>query len=424
MSGMGRILKWLAAALVLGVLAAAGAVLSLQRWLRTDDFRGRMELQAGHLLGVPLQMGKLSVDMWPLPAVAVDDVRIATNPPLTIARLEARPDWTSLASGEVEIDTLIVEDAEVPQASLNAIGATLQKRAKATEPEKRARSRRSGIRSPRRVQLKKLTWADGQQRITIEAEIGLGRDGLLDVANFRVVQGRLAGASGSIKRSGDDWPVHVKVGGGTIAGHLQLEELQGGALSLTGQLATQDVEVAALTAPSKTLTGKLQAQTTLRAEFREVAQLGELLATQTHFTVNNALVQGIDLARAVETAGLNRGGTTRLNTLAGQVHSQGKTVHLTHLVATSGALAANGNVTMAANRSLSGRINVDLATVKGAVGVPLVVSGTADAPAVSMTRGALLGAVVGTVIAPGVGTGIGATTGEKTADKLRGLFGK
>ncbi|TWO71077.1 hypothetical protein FN976_12210 [Caenimonas sedimenti] len=356
--------------------------------------------------------------------MAAEDVRIATNPPITIARLEARPDWTSLAAGDVEIDTLIVEDAVVPQSSVNAIGATLQKRAKATEPEKRARQRRSGIRSPRRVQLKKVTWSDGQQRMTVEAEFGLGRDGLLDVANFKVVDGRLAGASGTIKRNGDDWPVHVKVGGGTIAGKLQLDELPSGAVSLTGQLTTEGVEVAALTAPSKTLTGKLRAQTALRAEFRDIGQLGDVLATQTHFNVSDALVRGIDLARAVETAGLNRGGMTRLNALAGQVHTQGKTVHLTHLVATSGPLAANGNVTMAANRSLSGRINVDVPTAKGAVGVPLVVSGTADAPAVSMTRGALLGAVVGTVIAPGVGTSVGASAGERAADKLRGLFGK
>ncbi|TWO71078.1 hypothetical protein FN976_12215 [Caenimonas sedimenti] len=60
---MGRILKWLVGALVLCALAAAAAVLSVQQWLRTDDFRVRMQQQATQVLGVPLQIGKLSVDM-------------------------------------------------------------------------------------------------------------------------------------------------------------------------------------------------------------------------------------------------------------------------------------------------------------------------------------------------------------------------
>jgi hypothetical protein len=428
---MRRLIKWLAAGLLLFGLAAAAAVYSVQHWLRTDDFRGRVERQAAQALGgMPLKMDKLSVDMWPVPAIAADNVRIATNPPLTIARIEARPVWSSLTAGELEIDTLVIEDAVVPQGAVNAIGAALQRRAKAEEadkkadPDKKERARpRRGMRPPRNVQLKKVTWADAKQRITIEAEIGLGNDGLLDVARFKVVEGRLAGASGTIERSGDDWPVNVKVGGGTIAGSLQIKE-KNGLVTLTGQLATENVEVAALTAPSKTLTGKLQGQTQLQGQFREIAQLADVLVTQTHFSVKDALVSGIDLAKAVETVGLNQGGTTRLETLTGQLQTQGKTVHLTRLLATAGPLRANGNVTMAPSGSLSGRIHVDVATVRGGVGVPLQVGGTAEAPTVMLTRSALLGAAVGTVVAPGVGTGAGATLGDQVGGTLRGLFGR
>jgi hypothetical protein len=422
---MAKFLKWLAVALALAVVVVAGSAFSLQQWLRTADFRQRVEQLGAQALGVPLQMGKLSVEVWPLPAVSADGVRIATHPPLTIARVEVRPVWTRLAAGEVEIDTVIVEDAVLPQASLNAIAAGLQKRAaKAAEGDKKASSPRRATRPPRRVQLRQVTWAESKQRITMDAEIGLGSDGLLDTATFKVVQGQLAGTNGSIQRSGDDWPVRVNIGGGRIAGKLQMKALAGGVVSLTGQLATEGVEVGALTAPSKMLTGKLQAQTTLRAEFREIGQLGDALTTQTGFTVKDALIQGIDLAKAVQTVGLSRGGLTRLETLTGRLNTQGKTVHLTQLVATSGALKANGNVTMTSNRSLNGRVNVDLATVRGAVGVPLVVGGTADAPSVTLTRSAMLGAAVGTVIAPGVGTGAGAAMGEQVGGTLRGLFGK
>ena len=104
--------------------------------------------------------------------------------------------------------------------------------------------------------------------------------------------------------------------------------------------------------------------------------------------------------------------------------TQGRSVQLNNLVASSGQLSATGNVAMAPNRSLSGRITVDLASraASGAIAVPLVVGGTLDSPTVMLTQGALLGAAIGTVIAPGVGTGAGASAGDRLGEKLRGLF--
>jgi hypothetical protein len=134
-------------------------------------------------------------------------------------------------------------------------------------------------------------------------------------------------------------------------------------------------------------------------------------------------VQGIDLAKAVQTVGLSRGGSTRLDALAGQVNTQGKAVQVTNLVATSGALSANGNVSISPAKALSGRVNVDLASTRGALGVPLVVGGTVDDPSVTLTRGALVGAAVGTLVMPGAGTAAGASTGDRIGQSLKGLFG-
>jgi hypothetical protein len=126
----------------------------------------------------------------------------------------------------------------------------------------------------------------------------------------------------------------------------------------------------------------------------------------------------------VETVGLNRGGVTRLDTLAGQVSTNGKAVQVTNLVASSGGLAATGSVSISPNKALSGRVNVDLSTAKGALGVPLVVGGTIDDPSVTLTRGAIAGAAIGTLLAPGIGTAAGASAGDKVGEKLRGLFGR
>jgi hypothetical protein len=164
----------------------------------------------------------------------------------------------------------------------------------------------------------------------------------------------------------------------------------------------------------------------MRASLREPKSLPEGLHTQTRFTVRNAVVHGLDLAQAVKTVGMNRGGETHLDTLAGNVTTEGRAVQLSNLAASSGALSATGNVAIAPNRSLSGHVNVNLSAkeVGGALGVPLIVGGTVDSPSVTLSRGALLGAAVGTLIAPGVGTGAGVKLGDKLGESLRGLFGK
>lgn len=427
---MAKVLKWLTFALAAFLLLVVVVAILLQQWLRTDDFRTRVEKEASAALGVPLKLGRLSVELWPLPAVAADDVQVQTRPALTVGRVEARPSYAPLLRGRLEIATFIVRKAVLPQSGIAALGAAMQKKApKAGKPAPARAAASSGSSTmdmlPRRAVFDDITWIDEKgQRMTVDAEADLGGEGLLQHAEFRIVQGRLAGTHGTIDREGAFWPVRVDIGGGRIAGKLQLQPAKGGAQVLSGNLATENVEVSALTAPSKPLTGKLNAQTSLRSEFREPGQLADALTTQTRFTVRDALISGIDLQKAVSTVGLSRGGITRLDTLTGQVTTHGKAINLTNLVASSGALAATGDVAVSPTQALSGRVNVDVASSKGTVGVPLEVGGTVDQPSVMLTRGAMLGAAVGTLIAPGAGTAAGATAGNRLGDSLRELFKK
>ncbi|MBE7367569.1 hypothetical protein [Ramlibacter pallidus] len=419
---MAKFLKWAAIAAGVFLLVLVAVAVALQSWLRTDDFRTRVEREAGNALGVPMKLGKLSIDLWPLPAVAADDVQLQTRPALTLGRIEARPVWAGLLAGRLEISTLIVRKAVLPQAAIAALTAGMQKRSAGKKPTPKSDA---PLLLPKRALFDDITWIDEKgQRLTADAEAKLGGDGLLDEASFKIVAGRFAGTQGKVHRESDHWPVRVDIGGGRIAGKVQLQPGKAGAQVLSGQLTTENVEVSALTAPSKPLTGKLQASTTLRSEFREAGDVVDQLATQTRFSVRDALVQGIDLKKAVETVGLNRGGSTRLDTLAGNVNTQGKTVHVTNLVATSGTLAATGNVTILPSKALNGRVNVDVSTNRGALGVPLVVGGTLDDPSVTLTRGAMVGAAVGTLLAPGAGTAAGASTGDRIGNSLKGLFGR
>lgn len=425
---MKRFMKWLAA-IVLGLLLLLASVaLALQYWVGSDDFRGRVSQQISAALGVPVQLGRVSVDVWPLPAVALDQVQLKSRPPLTLERIEARPAWADLLQGRLEIATLVVRNAVVPEQAVAAIAAAFQKPQRAAPGKSGPGESRGAIDFlPRRTVLDHITWVHAKGgSTTIDAQAQLDPDGMPATAQVEVLKGRFEGAKATLQRQPDHWALRAAIGGGTVAGKLQLQAgAKGGAL-LQGQFDTANVEVAALTAPSRTLTGRLAAHTTWRAEFHQPGALADALQSQTRFTVHNAVVHGIDLAQAVKSVGLSSGGETRLDTLAGNVATQGRAVQLTNLVATSGLLSANGSVAIAPNRSLSGRITVDLASAAagGAIGVPLAVGGTLDSPSVTLTRGALLGAAVGTVLAPGVGTGAGAKLGDRLGEGLRGLFGK
>jgi hypothetical protein len=129
------------------------------------------------------------------------------------------------------------------------------------------------------------------------------------------------------------------------------------------------------------------------------------------------MLNGIDLIKAVQTAGVSRGGKTPLDTLSGQVRTRGKAVELQNLAASSGALSATGQVSISPTQQLGGRVTVELG---GAVGMPLAVGGTLAEPEVNLTTGARIGAALGTLLMPGVGTGAGASVGGKLGE----LFSK
>jgi hypothetical protein len=426
--------RWLKILLLVPLLAVAGlaaVAVALHFWISSDDFRGRVEREASATLGVPVRLGGVAVDLVPLPAVALDRVSIRSSPPLTLERVEARPVWLSLLQGRLEVATLVVRKAVVPEAAVAVVSAAMLRKRERTARMGQAPAGDLASKQgwwPRRARLEQLSWVDSRGiTTTVDAEVALADDGLPASASVKVLRGRLAGARATLKRQGGPWLLSADIGGGRVIGTLTLRPVdKSGSALLQGSLATTNVEIAALTAPSKTLTGRLYAKTTLRAQLRDLGGLAEALQTQTQFTLRNAVIHGVDLQQAVKTVGLSRGGDTYLDAFAGRLATQGKTVHLTNLVASSGVLSATGDITMAPSKALSGGINVNLAGGAGgsAVAVPLVVAGTLDEPSVTLTRGALIGAAIGTAILPGVGTGAGARLGERLGGALSGLFGK
>jgi uncharacterized protein involved in outer membrane biogenesis len=408
---MARAWRWILGVVLGLVLLAAVALAAAWRWAGSDDFRQRAAQLASQGLGVPVQLGRIAITVWPLPAVALHDVRVGTQPPLVLQQIDARPAWRSLLAGSPRLDALVVREATLPQQGLVALAAALQK-------DKGSTSSGAAVPLPRAVVLDGITWVDAAgQKLTVDARV-LFEDQPLPVnATAKITHGRFAGAALRLDRAADAWQLQADIGGGRVTGPLRLQPLAGGRSRFSAELATENVEVSALTAPSKTLTGRLQARTTMEAQFKDPAELVDALRTQTRFTVRQAVIHGIDLAQAVRTLGMSRSGQTTLDTLTGQVATQGKVVHLTNLVANSGALAATGNVTLSAERQLNGRANVSLtAGALGAVaGVPLTVAGTLDAPSVTPAGVTLPGSQVAKDVGDKVGKGL---------NSLKGLFGR
>jgi len=424
---MSRLLKWIAGIVVVAALLFGAIVFALHVWIGSDDFRARVAREASQAVGVPIELGGLTIDVFPLPAVAVDHVLVKSNPTLTFERIEARPVWAALLNRKLEISTLYVRNAVVPQDAIAAVAGAFRKAHPENKADKKAPKGESAVSLPERIVLDKVTWVDSKgQRNVVDATANFDSDGLPEDVDFAVVQGRWQGVQAKLVRNAQRWTLNGKVGGGTIAGHFDSKKTGKGEPLLEGEFDTSGVEVSAFTAPSKTLTGRLEAHTNVQANLRDLGAVMDVLQSQTKFTVHNAVVHGIDLEKAVKTVGINRGGETRLDTLAGQLETHGRAAELHNLVASSGALSATGNVAMAADQKLAGSVNVNLAEkVAGtALGVPLVVGGTLDSPSVTLSRGALAGAAIGTLIAPGVGTGAGAAAGGKLGDTLKGLFGK
>jgi len=443
---MGRLIKRLFWALLVLVLGMGLGLFALQRWVASDDFRTRVQAQAETTLGVPVVLGRLQVDAWPVPAVALEAVEVRTQPALTARRIGLRLQLSELLAGRLSVASLVVQGADLPQAGIDKLLLAMRRASRAAAPAEQPAAVPTPVETaarpllliPRSLTLDDVIWRSNRgEATTLDGVATLDFSGLPKALDIRLRAGVFEGAQFKATRPAPgsrtpgklSWDIHVQHAGGTITGDLTVQGPTGDAatLSVQGQFETRNLELGALRRGTPgPLGGRLRASTTVSAKAAGTAALAQALVSQSTFTVDNAVVRGIDLARAVQTVGLSRGGQTRLDTLSGQLTTRGQAIELRQIAASSGALSATGDVAVAPNRSLSGRIHVNLAekVVGKAVGVPLEVGGTLDAPTVTLTRGAMLGAAIGTLVMPGVGTGAGASVGEAIGEKLRGLFGK
>ncbi|NJM42847.1 MAG: hypothetical protein HC858_00500 [Brachymonas sp.] len=445
---MNRIFKWALSALLAMALLFSAAAGALAWWLSGDGPRERVQALASERLGVPVTLGKLSLSLWPWPSVVVSDVRMATQAALSAERIELRPAWRKLlglsgAARELEVQSLVLRGLSLPQKGLDQLSQSLSKTEHSAQQIRRLSAQKT----------LKTEEKAGEAASIIVGLLAIPPRIELDGVTWTSSSGESLMLSGDVALSSarDQMDLNLQLASGSVRGPLRLTSKDGKTgWQLRGELATSGLDLAQLPGARQRMAGRLNGITTINATAAQLAGIGAALQTNTPFSVSGAVIKGIDLAKAVRTLGLSRGGETALQQLSGTLSTRGTGVPmqitLSDLQAQSSILQAKGAVSVGAAasagapRALNGKVEVELTagnsklgqvvdkTVGQFVGIPLEISGTTASPQVQPTKGAMIGGAIGSVMAPVIGTGAGAKMGDKVGEKLSGLkeklFGK
>lgn len=422
--------RWLigiAVALLLGIGALVWVVSA--RLPTDDEVAAKIAEAFEKRFGVALKVGGAHWSLLPVPVLVLSDIATDQPRPITLRRVSVQLQLAPLLQRVIAVDEIEVEGLVLPRASVRAF------RGKGPKP----REGGAGVialpapwtLAP--VPVEQLRWRDVSW--IDRRDISLAYDGDIRFdPGWRPRQARIerAGTASPARlrldrQAGQDrWRTRIDVGGGTWNGVSRLETQPDGKLQLSADLEPRQIDVESLAQAfgrRSSVAGKFSGTTTLVAEAASAEELGALirsLHTRTTFSVQPATLTKLDVAKAVTTAGISRGGSTALDELTGTLDTQGTedgvVLQYSNLKARSGVLTASGNLKLF-NRKLDGEIAVDL--VDGVVGVPLKVSGSMSDPELSLTGAALTGAAIGSAVLPGVGTAIGARVGQQV-EKLFG----
>jgi uncharacterized protein YhdP len=245
---MTRFLKWGVALVLLGLLTVALTVWAASLWVDGDDFRQRVSREASQAAGVPVQVGRVSVSLWPMPGLALEAVEVQTRPPLRLARLEAQPTLAALLQGSMTVATLVVRGAELPQRGIDALLLARREQDQASGQAQRAGSEKAPENGPqdallpRMLELDGVTWIDLKGRsTTVDADARMSQDGVLVTARVEVRQGRLQGVRLVLTRTDaatPTWAVDMAgIGGGSREGRCAaLAQPPGGSCAVPGSV--------------------------------------------------------------------------------------------------------------------------------------------------------------------------------------------
>ena len=408
-------MKWLVAT---GVFVGLLLVLALTAWIlipSDEDLRRYAESTLQQRLGVEVSVGRLHWHALPRPSVVIEDAATRQPHPVKVERIVAYPQWRALLQRRLVMDLVEVDGAVLPQLSLGQLGVARKEPPVETDEV-----------PVERIEFRRVTWINRYGlALDYEGEADFDPHWLPRRAALRR-SGVQTPLSLLLERQGDTsrWDALVTAGGGSAAGHVDLQMPPNAAMRLTGDLLPRNIEVQSALASLKrksAVAGKASGSTALTGEGKTLIDLVRSLHTATQFSLAPATLVRFDLHKAIKTLGKDHAGQTEFVSAEGRMDTQntpeGMVVHFSGVKAASGDLTVSGEATLA-KRQIDATANVDL--VNGVVGIPLRIHGPVTKPEVSMQGGAIAGAAIGTAVLPGIGTAIGARIGAA----IGGVFKK
>lgn len=436
--------KYLLVAIALPIALAA----ALPLFISLDDYLPRIEAEASARLKQPVAIRSIRFAALPLPHVTVGGITAGKAGDVTVGSVKLTPDLFSLLQTTRIIKNVEIDSLVLTQKGLDAILALA--RSEAAQSRQAPMVRVSSVRLENVVaRLGKTDFGPFDARVTLdstgkpEGASVTTRDGKLkalirpDQANYLIdVSARAwtlpAGPpllldELSIKSVATLNEVRLdeikaRLYGGTATGKMSLNWKKG--LRLAGNLDLDAVELqqlAPLLSPGSRVSGKLSAKPVFSAAADSADHMTNALRLETGFNIRNGTLHAIDIRQAAiqPIKHGTTGGETRFEHLSGHLLVAQGSHHFTQLRIASGALSAEGRVSVTPAKALSGRILAHVTAAGASAGVPLNVGGTVGAPMLYPTGGTIAGAAIGTVI---LGPGFGTSAGAKAGGWAEGLF--
>ena len=439
-------MKWLKSlTIVLAVLLATAAALPF--FITFDDYIPRIEKAASARLKEPVLIKSIRFAALPWPHIRVEGITVGASDDVKLGKVRVTPDLFSLLRSTRIIKSIEVDSLVLTQKAIDRIPAWTRPD-DAAPPQVRVENIRL---SNAMANLGKANFGPFDARVSIDDKGEPGEASIVthdgrfralikpDTSKYLIdasakawtlpVEPALVFDELVIKgvatlHDADLAEVSARLYGGTATGKITIGWQKG--LRLEGNLELSQVEtkqLASLLSPGVHVSGKLSAKPVFSVAAASADQIMHALRLEAPFNVQNGTIHGVDIQKAAASVVKQgtTGGETRFEHLSGHLVMERGGYRFTQLKIASGALAADGTVSISAKKELSGRINAQVYAVGTSAKVPLNVAGTVGAPLLYPTGGTMAGAAVGTVIlGPGLGTSVGAKVGGWT----EGLFDK
>jgi uncharacterized protein involved in outer membrane biogenesis len=435
-----KIKPWLIGfSLVILVLLIAPLLIPMGSYIK------QLEQMASAKLGAPVSIKAIHLAVLPSPRINLSGISVGKDAEIQVTEVAAVLDVTTLFKPVRVLSKLDVDKPILKKSAIDLLMPLLAQKSEGPPPV-----------AIRRITVNdaKLEWP-GMSLPLFDADLAMSDDVKLQHATIKSTDDKLTieatpkggGYAANIKAQKWTPPVGPSIkldkvemdlvyAGQTLEIPSVEAALYGGKLhasahldwkknwQLGGKFKTDAIELqdaSRLLTKGIWVSGRISGNGAFSSTAKEPGQLADKLVMDYTFTVAKGVLHGMDLAKAaslfIKQGG--KGGETEFDQLSGKVHTAGKQIELRDMNASSGLLAANGQVKVSPAKVLDGVVNVELKKGLALVTVPLKVSGTVDAPEIMPTKAALAGAAAGTAVLGPLGTSIGMKAGS-ALDKLFG----